>query len=184
MLHICLKQQFIIMRDVLLSATAGFLASCAAAFAVHRSLWKAAHDHAQLLDDLAGKQPPAGAGVPKRKHVSRTAMLRCLVSLHIYAIMIILSLMLGFTCFTLASLRLRRRILSRASFCADLVSGGMRALIMFMHVCLDCQRRLIALLMTSRALRTLATIATGKHSKCPVHNCRRYIVATPLLSRA
>lgn len=59
------------MRDVLLSGTAGFLASCAAAFAVHRSLWKAAHDHAQRLDDLAGKPLPTGAEVPKHKLVSR-----------------------------------------------------------------------------------------------------------------
>eukprot|EP00177_Eucheuma_denticulatum_P006691 GFKZ01012165.1.p1 GENE.GFKZ01012165.1~~GFKZ01012165.1.p1 ORF type:complete len:110 (+),score=15.23 GFKZ01012165.1:188-517(+) len=54
------------MRDMLLSATAGFLATSAAAFAVHRRMWKTADQHAKQLDELAGHTPPAGASVPKR----------------------------------------------------------------------------------------------------------------------
>lgn len=42
------------MRDILLSATAGFLCSCGGAFAVHRALWKAADAHGQELDALVG----------------------------------------------------------------------------------------------------------------------------------
>lgn len=42
------------MRDILLSGTAGFLLSCAGAFTVHRSLWKAADEHAKQLDTMVG----------------------------------------------------------------------------------------------------------------------------------
>lgn len=42
------------MRDVLLSATAGFLFSCGGAFVVHRALWKTANEYAEQLDSLVG----------------------------------------------------------------------------------------------------------------------------------
>lgn len=58
------------MRDVLLSGTAGFLSSCAAAFAVHRALWKAADDQSRQLDQLAGHPHGSSASAPKKKLVS------------------------------------------------------------------------------------------------------------------
>lgn len=42
------------MRDVILSGTAGFLASCAGAFAVHHELWRQADQHSKHLDQVAG----------------------------------------------------------------------------------------------------------------------------------
>lgn len=44
------------MRDILLSATAGFLFSCGGAFIVHRALWRSAYEHSRQLDSLAGKE--------------------------------------------------------------------------------------------------------------------------------
>lgn len=41
-------------RDVLMSGTVGFLASCAAGFIVHRELWKNANQQAKELNGLVG----------------------------------------------------------------------------------------------------------------------------------
>lgn len=57
------------MRDVLLAGTAGFLSSCAAAFAVHRALWKAADEQARQLDELAGHPESVATPAPHRKLV-------------------------------------------------------------------------------------------------------------------
>lgn len=41
------------MREVVLSALAGFLTSCAGGFVIHRSIWKNAHAHAQAIEELS-----------------------------------------------------------------------------------------------------------------------------------
>lgn len=53
------------MRDILLSGTAGFLSSCAAAFAVHRALWKGADEHARHLDSIAHTETERLLHTPK-----------------------------------------------------------------------------------------------------------------------
>lgn len=63
------------MRDILLSGTAGFFSSCAAAFAVHRALWKAAEDQSQQLDELAGRSQAHSVIAPKRRLVRFLSLL-------------------------------------------------------------------------------------------------------------
>jgi len=58
------------MRDVLLSGTAGFLASCAGGFAVHRALWKSASEQSRQLDALVGNVENSSTTTSKRKLVS------------------------------------------------------------------------------------------------------------------
>lgn len=41
------------MREVVLSALAGFLTSCAGGFMLHRSIWKNAHAHAEAVEALS-----------------------------------------------------------------------------------------------------------------------------------
>lgn len=57
------------MRDILLSGTAGFLSSCAAAFAVHRALWKGADEHARHLDSIAHTETERLLHTPKHDQV-------------------------------------------------------------------------------------------------------------------